>query len=67
MKSEKLYIRREPLSRDGYTQYDEYFGIGTPLYFVTNSDYTYMTYVRARDLAAAKRKFPGKRFGRGMP
>lgn len=53
----KIVVRREPLTRDGYTKgkYGRYFGVGAPLWHVTDyetgEDVNF--YVRAHDKAAA--------------
>ena len=60
-----LYVRRVPLDRLGYTKgpYGRYFGVGAPLYRVSDDADLVDFYVRAADYEAAKadvrRMYPG--------
>ena len=43
----KVYVRRERLNSGGYTADGCYFGIGEPLYYVTDYDGIHSDYFRA--------------------
>jgi hypothetical protein len=51
----KIHLERERLDRDGYTQMGRYFGVGLPLFRVTDDETGRDLYIRARDRAAAAR------------
>ena len=52
----RVYVRRERLNNGGYTKDGCYFGVGSPLYYVSDYDGVYSDYFRAscRDEALEK-------------
>jgi len=52
--SGKLYLERIRLNRGGYTSRGQYFGVGQPLYRVTDEEGSIDHHIRARDRADAK-------------
>ena len=52
--------RRIYLDRGGYDSHGRYYGVGAPIYEVTDREGETIGIVRARDASAAKDKFVGK-------
>lgn len=52
----RVYVRRERLNQGGYTSYGCYFGIGKPLYYITDYDGVHSDYIRASCRAEALEK-----------
>lgn len=49
----RVYVRRERLNSGGYTSDGCYFGVGEPLYYITDYDGVHGDYVRASCRAEA--------------
>ncbi len=62
--TDKCYIRKVGINRQGYDRNGRYWGIGAPLWVVENDEDGSTEHVRAVTKQAAKKLFPKAKWGR---